>query len=82
MKISTTLLLALPLVVAVGVAQAKGIACKSFDDHAEAQDYMDAKKAGWKKLDRDGDGEACECLAGGSRENEPRCEKWREENGK
>lgn len=68
------------LLVMASAAQA--ISCKSFDDQAAAQDYMDAKKAGWKALDRDKDGEACECLPGGSRENEPRCEKWRKENGK
>lgn len=84
MKTSLIALLATLLFLSVGAVQAKGkgISCKSFDDQAAAQDYMDAKKAGWKTLDRDGDGEACECLPGGSRENEPRCEKWRKENGK
>lgn len=79
---NVSLLVALPLLLAVGVAEAKGIACKAFSNQSQAQDYMDARKAGWKRLDRDGDGEACECLPGGSREGEARCEKWREKNGK
>ena len=70
------------LVLAAGMAEAKGVSCKSFNKQSDAQDYMDAKKPGWKKLDGDKDGEACECLSGGSRYDESVCEKWREKNGK
>lgn len=81
MKSKWVSLVALSLLLGANVAYAK-TSCKSFDNQAQAQDYYEAKKKGWKGLDRDGDGEACECLPGGSRENESRCEKWREKNGK
>ncbi len=45
-------------------ANAKRISCKSFKTQAEAQAYYNkrkkAGKAGWKSLDRDRDGIACE----------------------
>ena len=34
--------------------------------HKEVQAYFDAKKPGYKPLDRDKDGSACDCLPGGS----------------
>ena len=40
--------------------------CKDFKTHKEAQAYFDAKKPGYKPLDRDKDGSACDCLPGGS----------------
>lgn len=70
------------LAPAVTIASTQAVSCKMFADQAAAQDYMDAQKPGWKLLDRDKDGEACECLSGGSQENKPRCVKWRQENGK
>lgn len=82
MKIQLLALVAATLLFSTSAYATKGISCKSFDQQSAAQDYYQAKKAGWKTLDRDGDGEACECLPGGSRENESRCEKWRKENGK
>ena len=42
------------------------VACKDFKTHQEAQAYFNAKKAGYKRLDRDKDGSACDCLPGGS----------------
>lgn len=44
----------------VAYAKKKSISCKSFSSQAEAQAYYNAKKPGYKKLDRDGDGRACE----------------------
>ena len=40
--------------------------CKDFKTHQEAQAYFNAKKPGYKRLDRDKDGSACDCLPGGS----------------
>lgn len=42
-----------------------GIKCrrhKNFGSQAEAQAYFDARKSGYKRLDRDNDGIACEAL--------------------
>ena len=40
--------------------------CKDFKTHQEAQAYFNAKKPGYKRLDRDKDGSACDCLPGGN----------------
>ncbi len=56
--------------------------CKDFNTQAEAQSYFKAKKKGWKRLDGDKDGEACECLKGGSSYGDSRCRRWRKKNGK
>ena len=44
--------------------------CKSFKTQQEAQKYYEQRKklgqTGWKSLDRDGDGKACDCLPGGN----------------
>ena len=44
--------------------------CKDFPTQAAAQKYYEAQKAagksGWKKLDRDNDGRACDCNVGGN----------------
>lgn len=53
------------------------VSCKSFSSQAEAQSYYNAKGKGWKLLDRDKDGEACECLPGGSSYGDSRCKTWR-----
>lgn len=74
--LTTTLLLSIS-----GVAEAR-TSCKSFNTQAEAQAYYDAKKKGWKSLDRDKDGEPCECLPGGSKYGESVCRSWRKKNGK
>ncbi len=46
------------------------VSCKSFSTQAQAQAWYEQRKRsgkkGWKSLDRDKDGEACECLKGGS----------------
>ena len=53
--------------------------CKDFSTQAEAQSYHDklkkSDKTGWKSLDRDGDGRACDCLPGGSGKNCPKSKK-------
>lgn len=51
--------------------------CKTFDTQAEAQRYFDARMPYWKSLDGDKDGEACECLLGGSSYDKWFCRKWR-----
>ncbi len=56
--------------------------CKNFDTQAQAQRYFDAKQPSWKRLDGDKDGEACECLYGGSAYDKSFCRKWREKHGK
>ena len=54
--------------------------CKDFDTQAEAQKYFKTHNA--KRLDRDKDGEACECLRGGSGEDKSSCRRWRKKHGK
>lgn len=41
------------------------VSCKSFATQAQAQAYFNAKKAGYRSLDRDHDGYACDCNKGG-----------------
>lgn len=73
---------AVAALLATSVVYAQGASCKSFSSQSEAQSYYDAKKPGWKRLDADKDGEACECLPGGSKYNESVCTSWRKKNGK
>ena len=47
--------------------------CSNFTTQAEAQKYYDENEATY--LDRDHDGEACECLEGGSAHGSPVCDK-------
>ncbi|KOR09772.1 hypothetical protein ABW55_16090 [Acinetobacter sp. C15] len=49
--------------------------CKDFNTHQEAQAYFNAKKPGYKRLDRDGDGSACDCLPGGNGTKCPKSKK-------
>ncbi|MFW1927046.1 excalibur calcium-binding domain-containing protein [Acinetobacter ursingii] len=49
--------------------------CKDFKTHQEAQAYFKAKKPGYKRLDRDGDGFACDCLPGGNGKKCPKAKK-------
>lgn len=49
--------------------------CKDFKTHQEAQAYFNAKKPGYKRLDRDGDGSACDCLPGGTGKKCPKSKK-------
>ena len=43
-------------------ANAGDVVCADLGSQAEAQAYFNAKKAGYKRLDRDKDGIACESL--------------------
>ncbi len=49
--------------------------CKDFKTHQEAQAYFNAKKPGYKRLDRDKDGSACDCLPGGNGKKCPKAKK-------
>ncbi|WP_288776797.1 excalibur calcium-binding domain-containing protein [uncultured Psychrobacter sp.] len=49
--------------------------CKNFASHAQAQAYFNAKKAGYKNLDKDGDGAACDCNLGGNGKKCPKHKK-------
>lgn len=64
MKKSTLLIAVLTLGLS---APAMAVSCKSFSSQAQAQQYFNAKKSGYKKLDRDRDGIACETGRGGSK---------------
>lgn len=65
---SLILLCAMPML-------ANAASCKDFRTQAAAQSwYEQAKKAGktgWKNLDRDRDGRACDCNIGGNGKNCP-----------
>ena len=67
---TTTKLLCLPALMLALTASAWAKTCKDFPTQAAAQKYYEARKAagetGWKSLDRDGDGKACDCNAGGN----------------
>jgi len=65
----------LAITMGSNVSYANRISCKSFNTQAEAQQHYDARKKGWKSLDRDKDGEPCECLIGGSKEGESVCKR-------
>ncbi len=65
--IATTLLAALHATSAIAAT------CSMFATQAEAQAYFIKYKA--KELDRDKDGEACECLPGGSKDGAAICKK-------
>ena len=64
------------------VTKSKRISCKSFNSQPQAQQHFDLKQKSWKALDRDKDGEACECLKGGSKYGESICKRWRKKAGK
>lgn len=63
-------------------SMAYAVKCADFDTQAEAQAYHDSGKRGGKRLDGDKDGEACECLPGGSRYHENICKRFRKKYGK
>ena len=65
----------------LNLSQAR-IVCANFDTHEEAQQYFDAQKKGYNGLDGDKDGEACECLKGGSGYDKSICKKWRKKYDK
>lgn len=57
------------LLASAGTAYA--VRCSDFATQAEAQRYYEQYRA--YHLDRDRDGEACECLPGGSKYGSSRC---------
>ena len=75
-----TLVLLTLLSFAISLTNARAIYCKDFNTQAQAQKYFKQHNA--KRLDRDKDGEACECLKGGSSYNKSSCKRWRKKYGK
>lgn len=61
---------------------AKAKYCKDFPTQSAAQKYFKSKQPGWKRLDGDKDGEACECLKGGSGYGKSSCTRWRKKYNK
>lgn len=55
-------LVSMAILVVASPAYAGGVVCADFGSQAEAQAYFNAKKAGYKRLDRDKDEIACETL--------------------
>lgn len=51
---------------------AHAVRCSDFANQEEAQKYHD-EQGGNTRLDGDKDGEACECLEGGSAHGSPKC---------
>lgn len=45
---------------------AYAVKCADFKTQKEAQAYFNAKKPGYKHLNRDKDGSACDCLPAGN----------------
>lgn len=76
-KILTTIMV---IALSTTLTHAKAKYCKDFNTQSEAQKYFKQHNA--KRLDRDKDGEACECLKGGSGYNKSSCTRWRKKNGK
>ena len=75
-----------PIVLFLSVALATPLfstayakSCKDFSTHQEAQAWYEKRKksgqTGWKSLDRDGDGYACDCLPGGNGKKCPKKKK-------
>lgn len=71
--------LALITITLITSAHAKRVTCKSFTTQQEAQKYYEQRKksgqSGWKSLDRDRDGKACDCLPGGNGKHCPKSKK-------
>lgn len=69
-------LLPLLLLAMSTLALAKAKSCKDFKTQKEAQVYYDTRKktgqTGWKSLDRDKDGRACDCNKGGNSKSCPK----------
>ncbi len=77
-----TILITIFLLSISTVHAKKRVSCKMFNTQAEAQRYFDAGKRGSRALDRDKDGEPCECLKGGSAYGKSVCRQWRKKYGK
>lgn len=58
-KMKELLVVSLLFLSVNSVYASKRISCKHSENQVEAQRYFDAKKRGWKSLDRDKDGEPC-----------------------
>lgn len=79
MKLILGLTIGACILMISNVALAERISCKSFNNQAEAQRHYDQRLKSWKGLDRDKDGEPCECLQGGSKYGESICKRWRKQ---
>ena len=62
----------LALTLAAAIPSVYAVRCSDFINQEEAQRYHD-EHGGNTSLDRDHDGEACECLEGGSAHSSPQC---------
>lgn len=60
------------LILMIATSTAGAVACRDFDTQEEAQRYHE-EHGGNTRLDGDRDGEACECLPGGSAYGSPKC---------
>lgn len=64
------------LMLSPSLAFAERKKCADFKTQKEAQKWYEQRKksglTGWKSLDRDGDGQACDCLPGGNSKNCPK----------
>lgn len=67
------ILYSLVILFSITEAKAQKVRCSDFSTQSEAQIYMYSNGAYW--LDRDKDGEACECLLGGSKYGTSKCRK-------
>lgn len=76
MKILLSTVLTASLLVSASPAIANVKHCKDFKTQQEAQAYYEARKKaekiGWRSLDRDKDGRACDCNKGGKAKNCPK----------
>lgn len=66
--------LTLSVLMAAVSTTAGAVACRDFDTQEEAQRYHE-EHGGNTRLDGDKDGEACECLPGGSAHGSPKCDR-------
>jgi len=76
------ILLTIALMAGITLSIQARTTCSQFKDHKQAQRFFEKKGHGYKSLDRDHDGEACECLRGGSSYNKSVCKRWRKKYGK
>lgn len=62
----------LVLALVATIPSTYAVRCSDFNNQEEAQHYHD-EQGGNSSLDRDKDGEACECLEGDSAYGNPKC---------
>lgn len=65
---------AILILILAAIPFAHAVRCSDFANQEEAQKYHD-EHSGNTRLDGDHDGEACECLPGGSAHGNPVCDK-------